>query len=321
MGKALQKFITVRYEQDHNAAKPVLRKFNIQAFPTLLVLDSSGAELGEVGAAHNAADFVKDLEHALSGKNTLPVLRAAAEKDPTDLEAALSLARYLSNRYAAETVRICKRILADGKDLSAEHEAELLFLQGYAEQNRGGDEAALVLWERVITKHPKTEGARDAVTMCSNVLPMLPPERGLAFLSKALELADEETREQLEYTRGYLYLRAAEAAYLKRGENAGDDPNMLNMAAWECFLHGWHTEKATQWARKAVRLSRRAPHILDTLANLLFKQGKIAEAIRLEEEAMAKASEPDMRAEFEENLAKWNAAKVLRAERVKPAKR
>ncbi len=315
MGKALGEFITVRYEEDHSAAKPVLRKLNIRAFPTLLVLGPNGQEWAEVGPSE-PADFVKDLDRIRSGKDTLPALRAAVEKDPTDVVASLRLARYLSDRHADETVRICQR-LAAAQDIAANVRAEVLFLQGYAEQNRGGDAVALGLWERVITEFPKSKGARNAAIMAGNVLHAVPPERGLAFLTKAMEVVDKETREHLEYTRGYLYLRAAEAAYLKRGEEAGDDPQVLNMAAWECFLRGWHTDKAVEWARKAVTLSKRAPHILDTLANLLFKQGKIAEAIRLEEEALATCEDPEMRLEFEESLVKWNAVRVIREARAR----
>lgn len=124
---------------------------------------------------------------------------------------------------------------------------------------------------------------------------------------------------ELEYPRGFLYREAAKAEWLKRGEEAGDEPQMLNMVAWECFLAGWHTEKATGWARKAVKLSGRDPAILDTLASLLFKQGRVDEAIRLEEEALEKIKDPAMRIDFEENLAKWNAVKILRAERAKKA--
>ncbi len=61
-----------------------------------------------------------------------------------------------------------------------------------------------------------------------------------------------------------------------------------------------------------MKLSDRAPHILDTLANLLFRRGDVREAIRLEEEALAKAEDPARRIEFEESLAKWNAVKALR---------
>ena len=178
------------------------------------------------------------------------------------------------------------------------------------------------MWERVIAEFPKSEYAGHATIFSTNVLPDLPPERGLAFIAKVMKHADKDARESLEYTRGYLYiplavpdLRGNEAAYLQRGKDAGDEPEVLNMHAWECYVRGWHTEKATEWARKAVKLSNRAPHILDTLAHLLAKQGKLDEAITLEEEALAKAEDPKRRNDYEEALAKWNAVKAVRAMR------
>lgn len=82
--------------------------------------------------------------------------------------------------------------------------------------------------------------------------------------------------------------------------------------AWECYQHGWHTREAIGWARTAVKLSERKPHILDTLAHLLFKSGDVRAAIKLEEEALATVKDARMRFEFEETLLKWNAAKVHR---------
>jgi len=314
VGKALRQFVTVRYEQDHTNAKAVLKQFNVHAFPTLLVLGPDGEEWAEIGPL-DPPGLVEDLARIRTGEDTLPSLRGAVEKDPADVAAATKLASALSNRYPAEAVALCRATRERVGPGDARTTARLLFLEGYAESNRNGSEAALALFERVLTDHPGTEEARDACVFAGNVLPDVPVERGLAFIAKVLPQADAAARADLEYTRGFLYLKAAEAAWLERGEEAGDEPEVLNSVAWECFQRGWHTEKAIGWARRAVKLSDRAPHILDTLANLLFRSGAVDEAIRLEEEAMAKAGDPDMRAEFEENLVTWNAVKVVRAGR------
>lgn len=316
MGEALGAFITVRYEAAHADADAVIKKFNVSGFPTLLVLGPDGAEWDEVwgqGPAH----FVEDLARVRAGTDTLPALRQRLKSNPADTKLALDLADKLSNRHADESVEICKRLMETTKDSDEETRARVLFLHGYAESNREGFETALGLWKRVITELPTTKGAANAAMFCGNVLPELPPERGLAFLAKVMPLLSQAQREQLEGSRGYLYLKAAEAAWLQRGEAAGDEPEVLNMLAWECFQRGWHTEKALAWAHKAATLSNRDPNILDTLANLLFKSGALEEAIRTEEEALAKVEDAALRLGFEENLSMWKAVLSLRQERGK----
>jgi tetratricopeptide (TPR) repeat protein len=316
VGEALGGFITIRYEAGHADADAVIKRFNVNGFPTLLVLGPDGAEWDEVGA-QGPADLVKDLARIRAGTDTLPALRQRLSSDPRDTKSALDLAGKLANRHAGEAVEICERLLETTKGSDVETQASILFLLGYAESNRDGFEAALGLWERVITEFPTTKGAADAARFCGNVLPVVPPERGLAFLAKVLPCVDKAQRDDLERTRGYLHLKAAEDAWLRRGEAAGDEPEALNRVAWECFQRGWHTDRALAWARKAVALSNRDPNILDTLANLLFRSGALEEAIRTEEEALAKVEDAALRLEFEQNLCMWKAAHALRQERAR----
>jgi hypothetical protein len=67
-------------------------------------------------------------------------------------------------------------------------------------------------------------------------------------------------------------------------------------------------KEATEWAKKAVELSKRDPMILDTLACLRATAHAYDDAIALETEA-AKGADGKMKAEFEKNIAKWKAEK------------
>lgn len=311
MGEALKAFVFVRYEDGHAAAAPVLERFHVRGFPTLLVLGPDGTEWDEVWG-HEPKDLVEDLARVRSGEGTLPALRARVKEHPEDHEAATDLAFKLSDRYADEAIALCERALAGLPNDDEKTRPQLLFARAYAESNRGGNEAALELFDRIVDEYPATDHATRAIVFATNVLPEVEPERGLAFLRKVMPLVDEEMRRDLGHTRGYLYREAAKAEWLRRGEEAGDEPEFLNAYAWECFLAGWHTEEAIRWARKAVELSGRAPHILDTLANLLFRSGDLDEAIRLEAEAVSKEEDPSMRATYEELLVQWKALKLWR---------
>lgn len=309
----------VRYEDGHPAAAPVIRTFHVQAFPTLLVLGPDGAEWDEVWGG-KPEELVEDLERVRKGTDTLPALRAKVAQHPDDLQAACDLASKLGNRHPDEAVALCERLLPRVPADDADTRADLLFLQGYAESNRGGHEAALALFELIVDEFPATDRVSRAAVCATNVLADVEPERGLAFLRKVMPLVDEVTRHDLEYARGYLYRQAAEAEWLRRGEEAGDDPELLNAIAWECFEAGWHTEPAIGWARRAVELSHRAPHVLDTLANLLFRHGDLDEAIDLEAEAVAKEEDPATRTTYEELLVQWKTLKLWRAGRERKAR-
>jgi thiol-disulfide isomerase/thioredoxin len=100
------------------------------------------------------------------------------------------------------------------------------------------------------------------------------------------------------------------------------NPDMLNMLAWsivednpERTLKSPDYALAVEIAQRAVQLTNeKDPFILDTLAYALFKQGKVEEAIRYQEKAVALLKErkdvPDeIRREIEERLEKFRKAR------------
>jgi thioredoxin-related protein len=73
----------------------------------------------------------------------------------------------------------------------------------------------------------------------------------------------------------------------------------LNLAAWDVFLYSadkWALSKALEWIELAIKLELKrenSAQYLDTKANLLYKMGKVKEAIACEEDAMAIGLEND----------------------------
>lgn len=80
----------------------------------------------------------------------------------------------------------------------------------------------------------------------------------------------------------------------------------LNLAAWDVFLYSADKSalsKAHGWIELAIKLEPRrenSAQYLDTKANLLYKMGKVNEAIACEEEAMAIGLENDRKAGINE---------------------
>ena len=71
---------------------------------------------------------------------------------------------------------------------------------------------------------------------------------------------------------------------LARGER---DASMLNGLAWACATNGVELEDAARAAERAAKLEPRSTDILDTLAEVYFRMGRVKEAIAVETRASA----------------------------------
>ena len=310
--QALAKFVTVRYDDGQPAALSAQKTYGVQAFPTLLVLSPAGVELDEVGR-DDPGPFVEELERIRSGRDTIASLRKDVAENPRDAGSLLKLASKLANRRPDEAFTLAETAIANTDPAEREVYAKALLELAYIEANRARVEEAMAKYERLLIEFWGTAPASLAPLLALNILPEADPQRGLRYLDKAIAIVGPDVRPSLEYTRGYLYYRAAEAEWLKRGNEAGDEPEALNAVAWECYLRHWHTREAIAWARRAAELSSRAPHILDTLACLLFRDGSIDEAVSLLGEALQRAESTELRQEIEERLVQFQAVQGLRA--------
>lgn len=88
--------------------------------------------------------------------------------------------------------------------------------------------------------------------------------------------------------------KEAEAIYLQTQKNQAtalkqypDSPLLLNQMAWLAACCKRDLDRATTWAKRAVELAPLTPAYLDTLAEVLFQQGKQAEAIAAQKKAIA----------------------------------
>jgi len=120
----------------------------------------------------------------------------------------------------------------------------------------------------------------------------------------------EEMQRQLEFTIAYgkgdhgkIYSHLEKLAEEKKA-----DPNILNEIAWDLITNPVFEKKvnlalAEKCATQAAQISKEeSPEILDTLARVRFMQGNRAEAIRLQEKALAKATYITLKEELQVTL-------------------
>ena len=139
------------------------------------------------------------------------------------------------------------------------------------------------MWGAFVKRHPEPKYALDV-------------HRGLAG---ALEMAED--------------LDGAEASYDYVWANGDEDPEWMNGYAWFLATHGRKLEKALEVARRAVELSPKAPHILDTLAECHFRLGQFEDAVARQREAVALLETPEARGPYEERRKAMEAAAAKRA--------
>ncbi|MHA2620432.1 MAG: DUF1028 domain-containing protein [bacterium JZ-2024 1] len=110
-------------------------------------------------------------------------------------------------------------------------------------------------------------------------------------VSAYLNFADE-LEKQGKYQPAEKHRTAGLAIIERLTSEKQDDPQILNSAAWELCTHDLELPRALSLAEQAVVLSnRKDASILDTLAECLFRMGRVDEAIRVEEEALALSPE------------------------------
>jgi tetratricopeptide (TPR) repeat protein len=318
---AFESVVRARYDGERGEGKALADRYHIPGFPTVVVIDSDGAEVDRITGFKAPKEFLPEVQRILRGEGTLKALREKFADNPEDLKTGLLLAKKLVRSGSDDAAALLDRLGEQAKGAEPEVEAGVCLVQGGALLTRDQRDAALACFVRVLKDFPGTEAAVTAAISVGTLLLKDDPERALDLIRSTRAAArGGRPSVELEQVVSALHLSAAEKAVLRQAEAAGDDPQALNDVAWACYSHGLVLEAAAGWARKAVELSKRDPAILDTLAHVLFELGQVDEAVRLEDEAASKATNAGHIARFQEALAKFRAVQEHRKKAPAPAR-
>ncbi|PYV14403.1 MAG: hypothetical protein DMG07_12050 [Acidobacteria bacterium] len=94
-------FLKLNAETDPDGME-LQKKFGVQSYPMVLLLDSSGAEFERLEGYLPAERFLERLKLALEDPDSLGNLRARAHDEPANLEVRLRLGKLLFKRLALE---------------------------------------------------------------------------------------------------------------------------------------------------------------------------------------------------------------------------
>jgi thioredoxin-related protein len=293
-------------------------RYHVHGFPTLVVVDASGDEIDRIVGYLPAPAFLTEVGRIARGEGTLPALRKQLAAHPDDLATALALAEKEDGADAAAADAryedIAKRAKAKG-----DREVEATATLGRLSLRISGRRMAGVR-DDLRAFLAGFAGTKVAPRAAELALQLFPHQyKDAAELAPALEavkaaLGDDRSahaRVEVELAKVHhtLTVRALRAS----AKAAGDDPQLLNEAAWAAYEARVLVHEAVAWAKKAVELSKRDPMIVDTLASLRAAARAWDEAITLEEE-VAKTDDKGLRAEATKKLAAWKGAKAGKAD-------
>lgn len=312
---------------DGDTEKEVTKRYAVHGYPTIVFADAKGAEVDRIGGWMKTDAFAAEVGRILSGEGTLPALRKRVQDAPDDVDAAAALGAKCAQSDPAEAARVFAALLekTKAKDPATQAKVRLEYAGALAET---GDAAgAMTQAETIVREFAGTPSAAAVASRAGQAFLTAEASRALAFLDAARPLAKEPgEKATIERLAVAVHKNGIAAALRRQAETAADDPMALNEVAWTCFEMKVNVREALGWAKTAVDKSERDPAILDTLANLQWLTGRRDEALKTEEEALAKCADEDMKREFAANVGKWKselaameAAKAARAAPVQPA--
>jgi tetratricopeptide (TPR) repeat protein len=276
--------------------------YEIQGWPTFLLIDSQGQTIGRWGGFRNVEEFKRILEDNLSDPTTVEERMARFASDPTARDAEVLARVQASQGEYAEAVNLFReaRKLAggSGRDLAVDIFDSLF--GGYynemftAEEVRAGAEAVLA---------SRSSSAADLIDMARIMAFVAKNEKdhdmAVPYLEAAMEaskkadaeaLAGKDEKLDLAYLL-FVKKDKDQALALKR-EMMPDDwmesADSLNEFASWCFEFEINLEEAETLASKGLELAEPGEEkamVLDTLAGIVCARGNPGEAAELMEQA------------------------------------
>ena len=253
--KLAKDFIALRRDGESGEGLALHDRYHVVGFPTLLVLSPEGGEIDRIMGVVAAKELIATLGSFRAGKNTLATLERRAADTHGSPELVFELAKRHALRGDGRAPGEVERVVANDPG----HAAEALFTLGKYYYLRGVkqyENAARTL-ERVIAVYPKSPQADEAP------YDLALARHGLGDDGGAIKILDA-------------WLAAAP-----------DDLERQNAFAWGCFKSGFGRDRAIAVAREGLAAHPTSDPLWDTLAELLFAEGRAAEASAAEGKALA----------------------------------
>ena len=155
-------FVAVKLDAEKDQGPELTERYRVQAYPTLLVLDANGVEMGRMVEVADADELLDGLTKIAGGGDPLAALKEAAEAAPGDLEARYRLALgYALAARRDEADAAYAALLAADPDNARGYAAKALYNRAsFLVANLDGDlEGAVAVYRDLQARFPKSREA------------------------------------------------------------------------------------------------------------------------------------------------------------------
>lgn len=254
----LNSMIAADWDAEKDPHLAIAKKYKVSAYPTLLVIGPDGNEVDRHLGYLDPEEFIQTIDGYRHGVGTVAALEEQLKAKPDDVELLYQVGTKHAEAGRSEqaAASLNKVLKLDPKN--TERNPLILYSLGEAYYMDEKYADAKPYFSRVLTDYPTSDAVPDAT-------------RRLAGIEYKLGNHD-----------------AAVATMEKTLTGKESDVSALNGFAWFCAQRKIGLDKALPAAQKAADLSGRDPGIVDTLAEVYFAMGDYDNAIKAEEEALAK---------------------------------
>lgn len=190
-------FVAVHVDAEQGAGPELVERYDVQAYPTMLVLESTGVERGRIVDFVAPKDFFAALDRIERGENVLVELEAAAATSPDDLELAYKAGHaYALAAKRDDAERHFARVLAGDPNDEAGLASKVLydramFLAGKLDHD---PQAAVDGYRALQAKYPESKSALRAYRQIGRQLNKLGrADEAIASLDAMLATAPKDT--------------------------------------------------------------------------------------------------------------------------------
>ncbi len=292
-------FINVKMDMEKGEGPDFAQKYEVRSFPTLLYIDSKGELIHKAVGMRQPAQFIAEGKKGMYDEGHLEDLAAEYKEGKRDPE---FLRKYISLLYVAQAPayqRVAFEFLKSLDEITIKEKANMDLIYGQADRISGKPFKMMMKHRALFDEVYGVEDVQDRIlkTAMSSVKEAVADKDEELFndVIDVLKGFGEEAEIDI-YLASLEYYRGTEdwAAYQTTAIEFLDaydveDEKLLNTIAWDFYKNVEETaalEKAETWARTSVQI-KSAYHNNDTLAAILYKLGKLSEAIEVAEKAIA----------------------------------
>lgn len=273
----LNAMIPARWDAEKDEGLELAKRYNITAYPTLILLGPDGKEIDRYLGFVEPDGFIRMISDYQNGVGTVAYYEEQVKKDPKNAGAWKTLGMKHADAGRTDGAKIAFNTYLDlSPDIQGDEKAEVVYTLGEVNYRNKSYDDAIAIFERVTREFPGTEWHDQALVMGAQ-----------AYYKRG------DNDKCIEWYSSYV-------------DRHPDDPAALNSFAWFCASKKVGMEQALPYAQKAAELSNRDPGILDTLAELHYAMGNFDKAIEVGQEALKKDPEDTYLAD---QLAKFKKGK------------